>query len=233
MFFKRNEDTKSNSPNITEANRVLVLTWLPKINGVPTTASAVLDAVKKAREEGRHANVNIGHVAAATPNRYASLWPAESAGGNKFKVINAQFHTLQMDITSEDGPPDTIVSLYSLDTAAIESAFDEIQSADDGFVLAGDKSLVRLQNERKGRNCNGLVYELMQRGNVDKVLPFTDKSLQQSAFAFYISPDKFNAYIKLVKDHEVAMYPQTNDFTKIQGEYQAVAIKSSFSSIPS
>lgn len=217
MFFQRSkeEKQKSGEVKICPKNRSLILIWLPKVENEPTEAKRVLSAINEARRKNEHVDAEVGHVAMALPNDYASLWPAESAGGNHFKVVKAAFSDIESDIYSEGGAPDLKVSLYSLDTLAMEAALKQIRVSDDGFVLVGDTSSTRLNNEQKGRNCNGLVYELLQRGGVDHITPFG----AGSNFIFYISPDKFATYIKSVKEKELEMYTETANFPKIKGEY--------------
>lgn len=217
MFFQRTDKEKKNRGEIKVCpdNRALFFIWYPKVENKPTEAKRVISAINEARRKKERIDAHVGHVAMALPNAYASLWPAESAGGNHFKVVKATFSDIESDIYSEGGPPDLLVSLYSLESQTMEAALEEIQASKDGFALAGDTSSTRLSNKQKGRNCNGLVYELLQRGGVDKITPFC----ADSNFVFYISPDKFATYIKSVKAKELAMYPETATFPQIEGEY--------------
>ena len=214
MYFSQAASKKAEI-KVSVENRVMVFVWLPKVEGQQTEAKHVLNAIQEARSQSCRVDVNVGHVAMATPNRYVSLWPGESARGNRYKVVDAAYSTIAKDIQNEKGVSDTIVTLYSLDTKAIETTFDAIQDSDDGFVLAGDNTKVRSENDRKGYNCNGLVYALLQRGGIDDITPFGS----ESRFAFYISPDKFDSYIKEVKAKELTKYSETKDFEKIAGEY--------------
>lgn len=217
MFFQRTKEEKQNSVEVKVCpeNRALLLIWLPKVENKPTEAKKVLSAIEEARRRKERVDANVGHVAMALPNAHASIWPAESARGNYFKVVKAAFNDLENDIYCEGGPPDLFVSLYSLNTPAMEAALQEIQKSEDGFALVGDTSSTRLSNEQTGRNCNGLAYELLQRGGVDNITPFG----AGSNFIFYISPDKFATYIKSVKEKELEMHPETANFPKIEGEY--------------
>ena len=224
MFFSTNNPSANKDSDKKEEveakvkyeNQVVIYVWKPKVDGQDATAKKVLNEISNARAQGRRANVNIGHVTLAIPQTYASIWPAESAGGNQFKVVKAAYvDSFKEDIDNEGREPDTIITLYSLNIKAIESSLREIKCSDAGFALSGDNSSTRSSNDKQAYNCNGLVYALLQAGGVDAITPFG----AESRFVFYISPDKFDSYIKEVKEKELEKYPETANYQKNEKEY--------------
>jgi hypothetical protein len=204
---------------------VVVRVWLPRTEGVETTAKMAIAAMLKERR------ANIGHVSLEVLNEgidnYVSLWPA-AAISSPATVMDARYMRLEADESNEGGEPDLKVSLYSLDTMLIRGAFKDIKEGVNGYVLMGDKCVVRVANrDRKGQSCCGLVYELLRIGGIKSLerawLPWSD-SLD---YTLAVTPDNFAEYIKDMKDSEVKLCPETLQFPTIPGEYVPQPVQSS------
>lgn len=203
---------------LTEATKVTVNVWLPRLNGEVCTAQAFIAAHSEAATQGLPVTGRIGHASLATSTRYASWWPNpeidEQIRG--FNVVGAQNSTYEDDILSEGSAPDLQVSFYSLDVPAIEACFQDIQDTAVGYVLTGDKVTTRLLNEQRGQSCCGLAYELLIAGGISKHASITQ---DLKARWIVVTPDNFADFIRHAKASEWAAHPETQAFLVAEGEY--------------
>lgn len=204
---------------LTEATKVTVNVWLPRLNGVVCTAQAFIAAHSEAAAQGQAVIGGIGHASLATPTRYASWWPnpENEEQVRLFNVVPAQNSTYEQDIISEGGlVPDLQVSFYSLDVQAIEACFQDIQDTAVGYVLTGDKATTRLLNEQRGQSCCGLAYELLMAGGISRHASITQ---DLKARWVVVTPDNFADFIRHAKASEWAAHPETQAFLVAEGEY--------------
>lgn len=210
-----------------EKNKIIINIWFPKLNGETTAAINFIKAVKLQSNKPSlpiidNKQVNrVGHVSIQTTERYASWWPDpdNTEQVRLFNVVDAINKSFEEDCLSEGGEPDLIISFYSLDINKIERCYQEIEESDYGYVLAGDKKIVRSVNTPKGQSCCGLVYELLVAGGI---LKLSRLYMDLTAKWLVITPDNFANMIKNAKENECSKYPETMNYPTVENEYVPV-----------
>lgn len=219
MYFLNNAPAEQ---PINQDNAVTINIWLPVTNGAQGTAISHI-----ARHSTGTLDPNllqrVGHVSLHTPNHYVSWWPnpANNEQIGIYNVISAQNNTYENDKFSEGTPenprePDYRVTLYSLDVAEMENAFQEIEQSDFGYVLAGDKKATRIFNSRRGQSCSGLAYELLEIGGI-----FNLVKIHQNLKAKWIvvPPEDLASLVKNAKYNELTQHPETEPWATFPDEY--------------
>jgi hypothetical protein len=134
---------------------------------------------------------NVGHVSLATRDDgdgradkdgiYASFFPK---GGTKVygklhpSGVEGALNTLEIDLTRADigegRLPDLVITLRSLNVAAIEADFKKFEISDCKWSVWGSHSAAfkkKKDSSENIRNCSGLVAYLLKIGGIEKLLP--------------------------------------------------------------
>ena len=200
---------------LQENDHVIVRIWLSTVDDQPTNAKAAVIAGRTAaKTSGKKGSddANVGHVSLQTVNHYISLWPG-AAPNSLNRVVKGKLNQLADDIAGEGRQPHHTIYLYSLNNKAIEAAFDDIREEGTKWVLTGDSSFT---DGDKGHSCVSLVYALLQRGGLDKLLDSIDSSSHASTHpamaSGLISPNEFADHIHKAKHDELEHYAETKQF---------------------
>jgi hypothetical protein len=104
----------------------------------------------------------------------------------------------------------------------IESLFEEIKWKETGYVLSGEKFIKQFIfdglffGRKESQSCSGLSFELLCAGGIlDHCYFYQDLNIKW----FITSPDKLLNLVKRAKDYEWKTYENTQELTKIEGEY--------------
>lgn len=207
MFFKETRE------QLTSDNRVTINIWKPRLNGEYVSAQEAVAAFVGKKFDPSTGD-RVGHVSVETDNFYASWWPKPQSNEDAerigvFNCVAAVNSTYKADCISENSDPETKVCLYSLDAEKIEACFKNVEEADYGYVLAGDKTTTRWLNNEKGQSCSGLAYEILLAGGLSKLM----SSGRDFKARFLVStPDNLATLLEGAKVKELSDYPETGQF---------------------
>jgi hypothetical protein len=155
---------------------------------------------------------HAGHISFQTRHTYARWFP--EAGNEdfvrEFTVDRTQIeHAFASDCGWEGGAPDVQIYLYSLDAAAIENAYRNIELNNPAYQRDGEKQQIKLFHAKKAHNCSSLALELLEIGGIRK-LEYFYQDLTAKWLA--ITPANLGELIKHAKAYEISAYPETSDF---------------------
>ena len=209
---------------LREKNRVIVRVWLPKKDDRLTSQ---FTATRGARSGGpTQDDFTVGHVSLEMPNKghYISWWPKDPCACG-LAVVPGRFHTYEDDIRGEDGPPDRVFFLYTMDTATMTQAFlkfKEMAEANkvgwallDNRILRNNKTdpsgqvIVKTSQEYadsdtdNGTSCTGLVKKLLVMGGLDRLASLPD-SFKSRSGKFATLPDSVASFIS----RNIFSYPE-------------------------
>ncbi len=158
-------------------------------------------------------NGNVGHVSLRTKETYASFWPAKGITSKEAALgTHATFvETFEEDCHNEENrKPHTTVVLYSLDINKINTGFQDfkISRAAERWSLFG-KSLVSWFNKGRGQSCSGLVYALLDIGEIFTRL---DYNSDWERDCLHTSPNSILHLLSTAKYSELEKHPETKYF---------------------
>ena len=128
----------------------------------------------------------VGHVSLQFPSQYenenyVSFWPAvqRNIGQRKKNLRKGEFYDLIKDYCVENSPPDTIVSLYTLNADKMYEQFrnfkkrveEDKDGAKTGWALCGDCRFVNKGS--KQHSCASLALALLNSGDLRKLFLFS------------------------------------------------------------
>lgn len=130
----------------------------------------------------------VGHVSLQTFGEggiYASFWPATSTSFLHWRsgLRGSRFTNLRQDLVLEEGEPDLVIDLYSLDVKKINTSFKKFKISGCRWALFGSSFMAHPETQ----NCAGLIYGLLCIGGIKKLSSGTSKVelIMKAAMSLY------------------------------------------------
>lgn len=176
--------------------------WEPKIKN----QSASLKKVFWYNQLFGSTETNVGHITISIRDgkeeAYISHWPLGEVT-NSFQSYPGSNNTLVNDVVAEKGMPTAYVVLYTLNTEAMITQFQDICEKKARWFIGGYKPAKKFSDENISHSCSSYVYEILEKGGLfDHLL--TDKDRLKNP----ITPFEALSLAKKAQDVETILYPE-------------------------